>query len=145
MECGYTLDLSSLEKAITQLEQSLFYCHSEVVQRDPGLIMQLRAAAIQAFKFTYELSWKMIKRFLEMTEPNPNEIETMSFPDLIRRASERDLLLSDLRSWKGFRNERSATSHTYDQEKSIAVFEQIPVFLAEAKYLLAQLQSRIKK
>ena len=53
MEKRYRLDLSSLKKAIGQLEQSLYYYHSDIVQRDPGLILQLRAAAIQAFEFTY--------------------------------------------------------------------------------------------
>lgn len=57
------LDLSSLENAIAQLEQSLSYFHSPIVQQDSGLALQLRAAAIQAFEFTYELSWKMLKRF----------------------------------------------------------------------------------
>lgn len=49
------LDLSSLGNAIAQLEQSLSYYHSPIVQEDPGLALQLRAAAIQAFEFTYKL------------------------------------------------------------------------------------------
>ncbi len=53
----------------------------------------------------------MLKRFLEMSEPNPHEIDTLSFTDLIRIGSEKGLLLSDLRTWKVFRHERSITSH----------------------------------
>lgn len=82
------LDLTSFEKALHQLQQSLDYYHSDLVQKDPGLVRQLRAAAILAFEFSYELSWKMIKRYLEMTESNPHEIAIMSFPDLIRKACE---------------------------------------------------------
>jgi nucleotidyltransferase substrate binding protein (TIGR01987 family) len=138
------LDISSLEKAISQLEQSLAYYHSEVVQRDPGLILQLRAAAIQAFEFTYELSWKMLKRYLERAEFSPGAVDEMSFPDLIRTACEQGLLLSDLSAWLVYRKERGATSHVYDQKKAQQVFEQIPAFLAEAKFLYAKLQERIK-
>jgi nucleotidyltransferase substrate binding protein (TIGR01987 family) len=138
------LDLSSFQSAIAQLENSLEYYYSEKVQEDPGLVLQLRAAAIQAFEFTYELSWKMLKRYLELTEPNPEEIDKMSFFDLIRTGSERALLLSEVKIWKGFRKERGTTSHTYDQKKAIVVFEQIPRFLEEAKYLFDKLHERTR-
>lgn len=139
---SYQLDTSALARAIAQLEQSLAYYHSDLVQSDPGLVLQLRAAAIQAFEFTYELSWKMLKRYLEMTHPDPQEIESMAFGDLIRTGCERGLLLSDITHWKQFRYERSITSHTYDEHKSILVFQGIPTFLKEAQYLLTQLQGR---
>jgi nucleotidyltransferase substrate binding protein (TIGR01987 family) len=138
----YTLDISPLTRAIAQLEQSLFYYHSDLVQSDPGLVLQLRAAAIQAFEFTYELSWKMLKRYLEMVEPDPQSIDAMSFLELIRTGSERGLLLSDVVQWKEYRYERSITSHTYNPEKSLLVFEGIPRFLKEAMYLHDQLQER---
>lgn len=139
------LDTSSLTDAINQLEISLKYYDSDVVQSDPGLILQLRAAAIQAFEFTYELSWKMLKRYLEMTAPNPAEIDEMSFPTLIRTGCEQGLLLSDVAAWKIFREERGITSHTYNQKKAKDVFEKIPLFLKDAKYLLAKLQERTTK
>src|SRR5689334_6674416 len=106
------LSLQSFKDAIIQLEKSLDYYHSDVVQSDPGLVLQLRAASIQAFEFTYELSWKMLKRYLKMTEPNPDAIETLSFPDLIRKGCDKGLLLSDVKIWNQYRRERGTTSHT---------------------------------
>ncbi len=138
------LNVSALVKALSQLEQSLVYYYSDVVQQDPGLIQQLRAAAIQAFEFTYELTWKMLKRYLVLTEPNPNEVEEMSFPDLIRTGCERGLLQSELSLWKSFRQDRSVTSHTYDDSKAQEVFEHIPLFLSEAQKFLLVLQTRLK-
>jgi nucleotidyltransferase substrate binding protein (TIGR01987 family) len=114
------------------------------IANDPGLVLQLRAAAIQAFEFTYEVSWKMLKRYLEMVAPDPQQIEEMSFTDLIRSGSEKGLLLSDVAIWKIFRQQRGATSHTYDQDKALLVFAAIPKFLTEAKFLLEKLQQRIK-
>ncbi len=139
----YKLDTSSLARAIEQMEQSLAYYHSDAVQKDAGLTRQLRAAAIQAFEFSYELSWKMLKRYLEMTSPDPQDIESMSFKDLIRTGCERGLLLSDVQQWTQFRYERSITSHTYDEQKSIEVFKNIPSFLKDAQYLLASLNKKI--
>jgi hypothetical protein len=45
------------------------------VQQVPDFQVHLVAAAIQAFEFTYELSWKMLKRYLERTVPNPDGID----------------------------------------------------------------------
>lgn len=137
------LNLSALIKAINQLEESLVYYHSDLVQQHAGLIQHMRAAAIQAFEFTYELTWKMLKRYLVLTEPNPHEIEEMSFSDLIRTGCERGLLQSELSLWKSFRQDRSVTSHTYDDLKAQEVFEHIPLFLKEAQNLLSTLQTRL--
>ena len=134
------LDTTSLKHAILQLENSLHYYHSDVVQRDDGLILQLRAAAIQAFEFTYELSVKMIKRYLKQVMLNPAEVHELSFADLIREACDRGLLLSDLLTWKRYRQERGTTSHTYDQDKAVEIFNDIPNFFNEANYLLNKLE-----
>ena len=141
MNSSDKLDLSSLEKAIAQLEQSLFYYHTDVVQRDPNFVLQLRAAAIQAFEFTYEISIKMIKRYLDKAGLSPVEVRDASFPHVIRTACEHGLLLNDLSVWKIYRQERGTTSHTYTEEKAIEIFENIPGFLKEVTYLLARLKA----
>lgn len=137
------LDLSSLHKAIAQLQESLNYYHSDLVQGDPALIRQLRAAAIQAFEYNYELSIKMLKRYLELAEPSKEIIDQMSFPTLIRTASERGLLLNDWSIWKQYREARNITSHTYDEEFAERVFATIPSFLDDANYLLNKLENAV--
>lgn len=144
MQKTSSLDLSAFTKAITQLEQSLAYYHSDIVQRDVGLTLQLQAAAIQAFEFTYELACKMIKRYLDLVEPNPEAAHALSFADLIRKANEYDLLLHDLPVWKLYRKQRGTTSHTYDHEKAEEIFRFIPDFLQEVKFLLQRLQKHSK-
>jgi len=42
------LDISSFEKALSQLEKSLEYLHSDLAKSDAGLRQQFRAATIQA-------------------------------------------------------------------------------------------------
>jgi nucleotidyltransferase substrate binding protein (TIGR01987 family) len=139
------LDLTSFANAIFQFQDSLDLYHSPLVQKDQRLKKHVRAAAIQAFAFTYELAWKMLKRHLKMTEPDPEAIEQMSFQNLIRTGSERGLLLTEVANWKVYREERGSTSHTYDEEKAIEIFENIPKFLKDAKYLLDQLKERNQK
>ncbi len=136
------LDLSSYEKAITQLENALKTYSFDLVQSNPDLVMHERAGAIQAFEFVYELSWKFIKRYLEITEPTPEIIDQISFPELIRTACEKGLIQSDVNQWRLYRQYRSTTSHTYDEEKAELIFDELPKFLEEAKKLLKTLQER---
>lgn len=135
------LDLSTFEKAIRRLEESLAFCNSELALSDPKIFEQFRMAAIQAFEYTYEISWKMLKRHLENISGSPLESD-MNFSDLIRTGNEYGLLLSDWRQWKIFREMRSITSHTYDEAKAADVFAVIPQMLEEARYLHGKLEEQ---
>ena len=136
------LDLSSLNRAIAQIEGGLRYHDSDLAQRDEQLRKHLRAAAIQAFELTYELSHKMLRRSLRATEPNPAEVASLDFPALIRLGTQRGLLRAELAQWKSFRSSRGATIHAYAEGMAEEVFEAIPPFLDEAKFLLSELERR---
>jgi nucleotidyltransferase substrate binding protein (TIGR01987 family) len=133
------LDLSSLVKAATSLEEAV------VAQGKDTDNKFIRDAAIQRFKYTYELAHKMLKRYLEMSEPNSEEIDQMSFPNLIRTGSEKGLMLNGWDVWKIYRDARNITSHTYNENKAIQVYTVIPRFLVDTKHLLAKLQERISQ
>jgi nucleotidyltransferase substrate binding protein (TIGR01987 family) len=132
-----TLDFSSLEKAIASLDEAV----TEHKKNSHNKFV--RDASIQRFEYTYELSHKMLKRYLEMTEASAEEIDLMAFPTLIRTGSEKGLLLNGWDIWKIFRDARNLTSHTYNEKKASDVCNIIPTFLQDAKYLLAQLKQRI--
>ena len=121
------------------------YANSPAALADSGLREQLRNSVIQCFEFTYELSWKMLKRYLETTEASPTDMDTGTFADLIRLGNERGLLRSDWRQWKTYRQARTDSSHTYDAAKAEAVFAVAPDFLIEARALLNELTRRSAK
>jgi nucleotidyltransferase substrate binding protein (TIGR01987 family) len=129
------LDLTSLQKAIKSLKSAL----SEYEINSNEFI---RDACIQRFEYTYELSWKTIKRYLELTSPNPAEIDAYSFQDLIRTATERGLLHTDWETWKRYRQLRGVTSHAYDEKKANEVYQQIPSFLVEVEFVLEAITKR---
>jgi nucleotidyltransferase substrate binding protein (TIGR01987 family) len=139
------LDVSSFEKAASQLQEALSYCKSDVAKNDPHLALHLRAAAIQAFEFTYEVAYKMLKRFLQATEANADAIESMTFNEIIRLGYERGLLSAELREWKAFRINRNATSHTYNEARAQDVYNGIPLFFTEARFLLKELKHRMER
>ena len=134
------IDYTPLANAIGQLEKSLTYAHSPAALADEGLQEQMRNSVIQCFEFTYELSWKMLKRYLEATEASPSTLDLGTFQSLIRLGNARGLLRSDWSQWRTYRQARTDSSHTYDQNKAEAVFAIAPDFLLEARALLQNLQ-----
>lgn len=133
------IDYTPLGKAINQLEISLRYANSDMAQQDSGLFEQLRNSVIQCFEFTYELSHKMLRRYIEESAASADALDIQSFQNLIRAGNEQNLLRSDWRKWKAYRQARNESSHTYDLDKAEQVYLIVPDFLLEAKYLYQQL------
>jgi nucleotidyltransferase substrate binding protein (TIGR01987 family) len=139
------IDFSPLANAISQLEKSIAYATSEMAENNSGLFEQFRNSVIQCFEFTYELSHKMLKRYLEETAANPEEIDLSTIQNLIRMGNEKGLLRSDWTVWRDYRLARSNSSHTYDGNKAEAVYHITPDFLDEAKYLYQQLVEKSRQ
>lgn len=130
-----SLDFSPLARAIARLEEGLHRYEQNI---DDG---QIRDGLIQRFEFTYDLAHKMLRRALEAAAANPEEIDRMSFPALIRTGGEQGLVASEWSQWRLWREMRNITSHTYDEAKALQVAAEIPGFLSEAKELLCRLVS----
>ena len=130
------LELRSFDKVMFLLNEGILRYQNDITDT------QIRDGLIQRFEFTYELSHKMLKRFLESTSPSPANIDELAFQDLVRTGNEQGLLLSDWAQWKKYREMRSRTSHTYDESVALQVVAEIPAFLQEARFLNKQLHSR---
>ena len=135
------LDVRSLEKALSQLEQSLSYLQSSLAAGDPGLRAQFRAAAIQGFEYTYELAVKMMRRQLAQIAPVPAELAEMAFKDFVRRAADAGLVL-DPGSFFLYREIRNITAHTYDEAKAEKVLGVLEGFRKDVLFLLKELKRR---
>ena len=136
------LDFSPLENAVMQLEEALEIHGSELALSDPRLKRHLTAAVIHAFEFAYELSFRMLRRYLELASPNPAEIDGLVFNEIIREAYRQALVRFELPVWREYRRNSGTTSHTYNEERAQEVFESVPDFLQDARYLLNRLQER---
>ena len=123
------LDLTALQDSIAALERSLGYLQSDLAH-DPGVREQFRAAAIQAFEFTHETAFKMIKRQLEQMLPDAAAVDRMSYMEVIRSAAEAGLVL-DVTRFKTYRDRRNITGHTYNRAKAEAVAAVLDEFLAD--------------
>ncbi len=130
------LDLTPLARTIQQFRTALAE-HGQ----EPGRTL-LRDGLIQRFEFTYSLAERMVRRHLELASGDAEEIDRMSFPTLIRTASERGLLLHGWDHWEAYRRARNKTSHTYNEDVALEVVAMLPAFLIEAEHLLAQLEEQ---
>lgn len=130
-----TLDFSSFEKALSSLQRVLQ--RSNAVPGDDDI----RDACIQRFEYTYELSFKMLKRQLEQELPSSEELDHLPFKEVIRVGAERGLIDSPQR-WFDYRDKRNITSHTYDEAKAREVYAVLEDFAADAADLLDRLKGR---
>jgi nucleotidyltransferase substrate binding protein (TIGR01987 family) len=130
------LDITSLEKAASSLEKA-------IIEYEKNKNEFVRDSCIQRFEYTYEISWKTIKRFLEETSANPQEIDLLTFQELIRNANEKGILLNDWETWKLYRIYRGTTSHAYNENKAIEIYNEIPLFLKEIQFLILQIKKHL--
>ena len=132
------IDLTSFEKALNSLNEVIrvySYDETNLITRD---------SMIQRFEYTYSIALKMIKRFFSQGAFVLENIESMTFNEMIRQANKMGLLDSNLEKWDIFRQKRNLTSHTYDEEIAVKVVSIIPDFAEEAEFLLKQLKEKIK-
>lgn len=127
------IDYSPLGKAIQRLREGL-----DALSREPENSLY-RDAVIKRFEFTYGLCASMLRRHLEQTAAVVPDKE-ITFPTLIRTASENGLLRSGWDVWFEIRKARNLTSHVYNEDTARQVVEQIPMFAEEADYLYRELE-----
>jgi nucleotidyltransferase substrate binding protein (TIGR01987 family) len=127
------IDISPLKHALATLDRAL-----DALAHAPNDEF-IRDASIQRFEYSYELTHKLLRRYLEESEP---AVAELSFPQMIRLAFERNLLNTSWDVWKPFREARNQTSHAYDEQKATQVLRIIPQFAVEAAYLCRQIEAR---
>jgi nucleotidyltransferase substrate binding protein (TIGR01987 family) len=137
------IHINALELALKKLDS--FVALSKSHHSDRVTQQAIETACIQAFEYTYEIAHKMLKRYLEATEANKEEMDALSFQDLIRRGFERGLLKNSWQQWKIFREARNKTSHSYNEAFMQEILAIIPAFRIEAHFLISQINERQTK
>lgn len=127
------LELGSLKKAIDSLEKLLFRTEEKEIMKNLDKIMVngLRAGVIQNFEFTYEISWKYMKRWLEINIGS-SLVDGVSRRHLFRLAIEHHLI-NDVDTWMDYHIARNKTSHTYNEDTAEYVYNTAKKFLVDVK------------
>jgi nucleotidyltransferase substrate binding protein (TIGR01987 family) len=132
------LELEGLSKSINALSESIKTSEKHQTSDDKSLQRTLCAGVVQSFKVAYEQCWKMIQRWLK----NNYSKEDTQFPrtrkELFRFAAKMQIIEDPL-PWFTYGDARNLTSHTYDEEIAVKVYETALIFVVDAQKLLIQL------
>ena len=124
----HQLDLSALQKAVQSLVRGIEQPKNEYT----------RDAVIQRFEYTFELCWKMIKRYLKVEAG----IDEFNIKNLFRLAAQHQLI-SDVEDWFRYHQARNLTTHTYNERTADETYEIAKKFCPDAQQLLIQLENAI--
>ena len=104
--------MEDLVRALSKLKESL--------SRDPEKDDIVIDATIQRFEFTYELSWKLMKSYLEY-----NGVTDISSPRSTIKAAFKEGIITDGELWLKMLEDRNRTSHTYDEATALEIYNNI--------------------
>lgn len=131
------LDFNSLKKSLLSLERAIKRSQKDLKDEE------VRDAVIQRFEYTYELSWKMLRRKLKNDFPSSLEIDALDYKDLIREGAKNGYI-KDPQSWFEYRNARNKISHNYQESVAKEVYSAALKFFPDANFLLGSLESKNK-
>lgn len=124
-----SLQLKSLKKAFETLKEALQEPYATLV----------RDAAIQRFEYTFELTWKVLRRVAKI-----EGLESDSPRQTLRNAFQLNLL-KDMDLWFQFLEDRNITSHTYNESRAEKVYQSAKKFPEALKPLIPEIENRYLK
>lgn len=114
------LDLTQLKMAQSAFHQALDYAVGLEENQDDYAFKAARGNLIQSFEFAFEVSWKMMKRYVDKTI-GPGDEKIKTHKDLFRIAAQRELI-DDVYPWLDYQDARNQTSHSYNEEVAAEVY-----------------------
>ena len=81
-----------------------------------------RDASIQRFEFTFELTWKTLKRILQK-----KGIRIHNPRDVLREAA-KEGFIEDPQIWFDFLENRNNTLHVYNEKTAETIYQALPAF-----------------
>jgi len=119
-----------LEKALGSLKRAL----------EQPLNEYTRDATIQRFEYCYELSWKILKRFMA----DKLGVREDAIKDIYRQAANYKLI-SDPERWFTYHDARNLTSHTYNENVAEQTYRAAKDFYFDAEALLKTMEERLAR
>lgn len=121
--------LENLKNALKSLKDSI---------NPPCLNDRERDGAIQRFEFTFELSWKTIRKYFILTG-----LEMSIGPKIIFREGFREGLILDFENWYKYLEARNNMSYLYNGLLTDEVFSIIPDFIINCEDLIYNIEKKL--
>lgn len=120
----------SCEAALTTLAEAISLPFSVIV----------RDAAIQRFEYSFEATWKLLKRYLDQQEGVVCNSPKSCFREALRAellsAEETEVCLTMV-------DDRNLTAHTYHESLAATIYARLPGYLNAMRALITRLAERL--
>ncbi|MDR0935375.1 MAG: nucleotidyltransferase substrate binding protein [Oscillospiraceae bacterium] len=136
-----TLELQPLADSIAALKRFIEYYRSKDETSPDIEVETAQTAVIKAFEFTYEISWKFMRKWIEVNF-SANEVDGITRKELFRISAE-NRLIDSAEQWFLFNKARNMTSHTYNERTVEYIMELSETLLTSAENLLERLTERL--
>ena len=133
------LDLTNIKNAISTLEEAINYYNTDVEQPIKNMYAD---SCIQRFEYTYELSWKIMKKYLKLFF---NKTEQELTIKNIFRYMQGYGLIKDWTKWVEYNDARNNTAHEYNFNKAQFVLTVLKTFLDDVKNFIICLEKSINE
>ena len=117
-EDGVLMTVEQLKLKQENFSRALTKLHA-ALEKDIAADELYLDATIQRFEFCFELSWKLIKAFLDY-----EGVEVNSPRSAIRKAFQTELI-ADAEAWFDMLEKRNLSSHTYDEETAKEIYRHV--------------------
>jgi nucleotidyltransferase substrate binding protein (TIGR01987 family) len=135
-----TLNITSLLGAKNSFNRALNAAMK--TEKTDELFEIFRAGLIQNFEMAYELSWKTMKRYIEIYHGEDEAADFLTRKDLFRKAAVIGLI-GDPVKWFKFNEMRNRTVYTYAEDVAEEVYDMMGIFLEELNAFFDNLEKRI--
>jgi nucleotidyltransferase substrate binding protein (TIGR01987 family) len=124
-------------RALTKLEEAQQDLPALIAAGLEDLYLDL---IVKRFEFTFEMSWKAIKRVLNMLGIEGNKSPRACFKEAYGQS-----LLTDENIWLDMIEMRNLSSHTYDELEIKQLKYKLPAYTKAFKTLLTSLNEQVKE
>lgn len=100
----------------------------------------VRDSVIQRFEICVEQSWKILRRYLKIVHSK----DEFSTREIFRLAQRYDIIDNAI-TWIEYLDARNETSHTYNEDIAIQVYEKATHLYADAEQLLKAMKNGYAK
>jgi len=135
------IDITPLEKALGQLDESLQVLDSRPWGDDEKLKRSFERGAIQAFGVTYNVAMNLLRRQMEQEAADPGQLRAMDIENRFRLAADAGLI-PDAERFFDYRKKRELTAQSYLDEVVQKLIAILDPFRHDIRFLLEALRKR---
>lgn len=117
---NYIKACNKLDQAVTKIKEDFGVDTNGNIRNNALIDEIIKEGIIQRFEYTHELSWKVMKDFLE----DVGEVKMYGSKDATKEAFAAELIMNG-EVWMDMIKSRNKTSHTYDEEIAAEIFKNI--------------------